>query len=138
MPDFTTFVAAGLVASGCVFALLEYRAAAADRAPNSPTRSYFAVRRRRRLRIAAALALLGGLMLVGRRFDPQLRPIAYAATWLIAALVAGTLLWWGLLDLFHARRFWADQTHRHLADIARARADLQALRAHEQNGRNGP
>ncbi len=135
MLDLVSAIAVALAASGAWLRIRETRPAAEIVACDGTTTAYFAGRRHRRRRIAAALVVLGGLLLVGHQLNPSAHPIAYLAAWLATTIVAGVLLRWGLADYFLARRFWSEQSRRNLADIARARAELQSLQAHRRNGR---
>lgn len=138
MLDLVSAIAVALAASGVLLRIRESRSSAESAPGDGATTAYFAGRRRRRRRIAAALVVLGGLLLVGHHLSPRGHPIAFVAAWLATTIVAGVLLRWGLADYFLARRFWSEQSRRNLADIARARAELQSLQAHRRNGRAEP
>jgi hypothetical protein len=120
-PSPATFVTAGaLVALGIVFAWVERYTASSRELLPAALREYATTRSRRRVRIAALLIFVGALMACGNLTDPQEYPLRFLAIWGLTALLAVSMLFYGLADFYYSRVLWIERMRRSAAPLAQA------------------
>src|SRR6184192_3416204 len=94
--------AATLVLLGALFAWVERRTVAQRRLLPETLREFATDRSRRRLRIAALLIFVGVLMACGNLTDPRDHPVRFLVIWSITALLAVSMLLYGIADFYAA------------------------------------
>lgn len=129
-PSPATFAtAAALVVLGIMFAWIERYTAATRELLPAALREFATARSRRRVRIAALLIFVGALMACGNLTDPQLHPLRFLVIWGLTALLAVSMLCYGLADFYYSRVLWVERMRRTavpLVDAARrARSEVE-------------
>jgi len=120
-PSPATFVtAAALVALGIMFAWIERYTAATRELLPAGLRDFATARSRRRVRIAALLIFVGALMACGNLTDPNLHPLRFLLIWGLTALLAVSMLCYGLADFYYSRVLWVERMRRTAAPLVDA------------------
>jgi hypothetical protein len=138
-----TFVtAATLVMLGVAFAWIERHTAATRELLPATLREFATARSRRRVRIAALLIFVGALMACGNLTDPDRYPLRFVAIWGLTALLAVSMLCYGLADFYYSRVLWIERMRRTAAPLAdaarRARREAEQRSADESSDAPAP
>lgn len=104
--------AAALVVLGAMFAWFERRMSAHRHLLPASMREYATARSRRRIRIAALLVFVGALMACGNLTNPHEHPLQFMAIWTVTALLAISMLCYGVADFIAARSLWVERMRR--------------------------
>ena len=104
--------AALLVAMGAAFAWVERRGTEHRRMLPAALREFATNRARRRVRIAALLVFVGALMACGNLTDPREHPIQYVVIWSTTALLAVSMLCYGIADFVASRSLLVERMRR--------------------------
>lgn len=120
-PSPATFAtAAALVVLGVAFVWIERQTAATRALLPAALREFATARSRRRVRIAALLIFVGALMACGNLTDPNLHPLRFVAIWGLTALLAVSMLCYGVADFYYSRVMWIERMRRAAAPLAEA------------------
>lgn len=104
--------AAALVALGAMFAWVERSATAHRHLLPVSLREYATSRARRRIRIAALLVFVGVLMACGNLTDPREHPRQFIVIWSLTALLAISMLCYGIADFVASRSMLRERMRR--------------------------
>jgi hypothetical protein len=101
--------AALLVMIGAMCAWFERRMMAHRDLLPASMREYATTRSRRRTRIAALLVFVGALMACGNLTDWREHPLQYVIIWTTTALLALSMLCYGVIDFIATRSRWVER-----------------------------
>jgi hypothetical protein len=131
--------AAMLIVMGALFAWIERRAAIGRELLSPSLREFATDRSRRRVRIAALLIFVGVLMVCGNATDPRDHPLRYLVIWGLVALMAVSMLCYGVYDFYATRVLWVEKMRLNAKSLGEAarRARTTAPSENDAEDRGG-
>jgi hypothetical protein len=120
LPLWNYMPAAALIVMGALFAWIERRTGAGRELLPVAVREIALNRSRRRVRIAALLIFVGVLMGCGIATDPHRHPVRYVSIWGLTALLAVSMLCYGIYDFYATRVLWVERMRQSAGNLGEA------------------